>query len=548
MLQAAWLIAVNMLQAGQVSPDSGLAVQEARDAQARFERGRRSYLPVTGGGGGRCDARIGRFCYWYDEADTTLPAEPVAIRRERERLLAVLGSAHGRAPASDWVVGQWVRYLTDHDLGDSAAAVATRCGGTPWWCSALHGLALHTARRFEAADSSFATALRLMPEPTRCQWTDWRLILAGSKLLGEPRGPCGAEARLDTVFWLAKPLLSTPGNDLRTELFARRVMAAIQASGVPPHLTGWGKDAEEMLIRYGWSRRWSLAAYPSASLEPPSLVGHDRPPAYWFFPIPADSAGWRWNLAPDGPRARYAPSYADRIETTEDIAVAVFQRGDSAVVVATLGPRSDTTFAEGADLVLIASAGPNAASPAVRLGQAPLTKPLLLRMAGTPRLVAIEARRDDQRRFLRGRRYRTPPPADGPLALSDPLFFRIGPELPATVEAAAERALPGRRIARHEAVGVYWEWTGAPTDSVDVAVAVVPMRRGLLGRVAQGLTIAKRRAPLTLQWRAGAAAGTEAHAVELDLSRLAFGSYELRLVATAGSRQAVTRTQFDLVR
>lgn len=523
----------------------------AREAQAAFERGRRNWLPVTGSSSGRCDEKIGRFCYWYDEADTTLPEEPAALRRSRAELLATLERADGLAPHSDWIIGQRVRYLTDQGLPDSAGAVAAGCTATRWWCLALMGLGLHAAERFDLADSAFGAALEAMPEATRCRWTDWRKVLGANAEPTEPRGPqCSANLKADTLLWLAKPLLSSPGNDLRTELLARRVMATIQASGVPPQLLAWGKDLEEMMLRYGWSRRWSRSSYPSSVADPPSLVGHDRPPAYWFFPFPADSAaGWRWDLAAERPRSRYAPSYADRIQTTGDVAVAVFARGDSAVVVAAVGEPRDSVFrSDVAVLALAAETGPGARPAVVEIRGTSVSSPLVLRMRGDPRLVGVEARSADGRRHLRSRVYRPVRSVGDHPILSDPLLFRVDTELPSSLEAAARRAIAGRRISRREAVGVYWELSGPRGDSVDVAASVVPLRRGLLGRLAQGLTLVKQRVPLTLQWRAGGAStDVEGRAIELDLSHLDLGSYLLQLVAISGNHRTTTVTRFELV-
>ena len=524
---------------------------EAKEAQARFERGRRNWLPVTGSSSGRCDERIGRFCYWYDEADTTMPEEPAALRRSRADLLTILERAQALAPRSDWIIGQRVRYLTDQGMPDSAVAVTAGCTATRWWCLALTGLGLHAAERFELADSAFAAAIAAMPEATRCRWTDWRVLLGGD---AEPTqsqtAPCSWGPRTDTLLWLAKPLLSSPGNDLRTELLARRAMATIQASGMPPQLMAWGNDLEEMTLRYGWSKRWSRSSYPSSVADPPSLVGHDRPPGYWFFPFPADStARWRWNLSADRPRARYAPSYADRIQTTDDVAIAVFTRGDSAVVVAAVGEVRDTVFRSNVSVLsLVAETGLRARPSVVELRGTSLSNPLVLRMRGDPRLVGVEARSADGRRHLRSRLYRPERSVGDHPILSDPLLFQVDTELPSSLEAAARRAIAGRRISRREAVGVYWELSGPRVDSVDVAVSVVPVRRGLLGRLAQGLTLVKQRVPLTLQWRAGGVTtDVEGRAIELDLSHLELGSHLLQLVALSGSSRATTVTRFELV-
>ena len=88
-------------------------------------------------------------------------------------------------------------------------------------------------------------------------------------------------------------------------------------------------------------------------------------------------------------------------------------------------------------------------------------------------------------------------------------------------------------------MGVYWEVSGPDTDSISVAVGLIPYSRGLLGRIGESLTLLAKRAALTLEWSTKG----PIVAFELDLRRLRPGKYRLRLEATApsGWRQAATR-------
>ena len=63
--------------------DSVRSARHARDAQAGFERLRRANLPWEGGSGDRCEVRLGRYCWWYDESTPSLPPERDAIVRGR---------------------------------------------------------------------------------------------------------------------------------------------------------------------------------------------------------------------------------------------------------------------------------------------------------------------------------------------------------------------------------------------------------------------------------------------------------------------------------
>ena len=65
------------------SVDSVADARRARDAQAWFERARRSNLPWEGSAGDRCEVRLGRYCWWYDESAPPLPPEKEAITSRR---------------------------------------------------------------------------------------------------------------------------------------------------------------------------------------------------------------------------------------------------------------------------------------------------------------------------------------------------------------------------------------------------------------------------------------------------------------------------------
>jgi hypothetical protein len=169
-------------------------------------------------------------------------------------------------------------------------------------------------------------------------------------------------------------------------------------------------------------------------------------------------------------------------------------------------------------------------------------------MAGAPRLVSLEANPSGGRHFLRARVVYPPPSGRDSLMISDPLFFVPTEHLPETLEEAARHTLPATKVSRRRPVGVYWEVSGPGADSVEVAVAVIPIRRRLFGRVAQGLSLVKRRAPLTLQWRAaGSPNETVGRAFELDLQKLRTGQYFLRLDATSRGGTATAVRRFELI-
>ncbi len=507
-----------------LAPDSGRAVNRARSAQEGFESDRRHRLPIRPTGGGRCEERIGRFCYWYDERDTSLPAEPEAVITARARLNLSLAEAHAERPGSNWILGQRVRYLLEHQRPEGALAVAARCGALPWWCSALAGLSLHLAERFADADSAFDRALAEMPIEVRCAWTDWTVVFdnpVAKRMAGQD---CEGRRRLaDSVLFLAKPLLSEPGNDLRTELLSRRTMAALLTHARSPHFIPWGRDLEELMLRYGWSTRWSVTDRPMSLAESPGVTGHQRTPAYQFFPSHRPGQPWRWDLSPDRARFRYAPSYADRFVLTDEAQIARFPRGDTTLVVAGSVRSPDT-------VVALTAIGTSGTRSVARTDSTTTLGGLVVRLAGRPAMAGLETRTHQGRRITATRVVFEPDSAPGSLILSDPLFFAVADDLPEALETAVARALPTNRFSKAAPVGIYWEATGATADSLAVTVAIIPVRRGPRGRPT-----------MSLQWRATGGA------FELDLRRQKPGQYLLRLEARAGGTTATSQRAFSLL-
>jgi hypothetical protein len=534
-----------------LTADTSRVAKRARSAQAAFERERLQRLPTSGREAGRCDERIGRYCYWYDKSDTTLPPEPAEIKRARHRLLVQLDDARRERPGSDWITGQEIRYLVEHGWADSAVRIGAGCAGTPWWCRALAGYGSHAAGRYPEADSLFAQAIREMPRALYCRWTDWSKLFEGRLYDRFHPLDCDARARFaDSVFALAQPLMSRPGNDLRTELLARRVISALIGSARAPEQ--WNEDLDEVGLRYGWPTRWTIAESFYPSQDGPSIIGHDRAPAAAFFPtLKSDSAApWIFELDADRPRFRYAPAYAVSFATIEGYQIAQFPRGDSTIVVAAATAPSDSAFRAGPVsyglAVLADGPDPFATSRTDSAPERSGTSTDRIAVPGSARLVSIEVW--SGRQVARVRRSVPPLDRSGGLSLSTPLLFRAGDELPASLEDAARRALPTTTISRSSLVGVYWEAGGIGADSIDVSITVVPVRRGLMGRIGEGLSLVHRRGALTLAWRAGAeAGGVEGRAVELDLKQQPPGKYQLRLDArTPDGRTAATVLPLEL--
>jgi hypothetical protein len=343
------------------SLSSGQALRRAHRAQRDFERLRRANLPYEGDErSGSCEVRIGRFCYWYHPSPDR-PPEPEAIGRARARLLQELAVAGAELPADDWILGQRVRYLVEHRRAGLAVAATQECWGTRWWCDALEGFARHAGRDYASADQAFKRALAGMPEERRCAWTDLSPLLKNARRYRKLR--CDERAaRSQRIWWLADPLYSADGNDVRTEHYSRHTMALLLEDAANPYGIFWSDDMRELLLRFGWPTHWARSFRRSVSLESPPVVGHEADPSFWLFPRPFYTEPWsdvtavRWEPAMERPPARYAPAYATGLVPITRVQFARFRRGETTLTLAALDLASDPSFARGPIDVRLAAA------------------------------------------------------------------------------------------------------------------------------------------------------------------------------------------------
>jgi hypothetical protein len=534
--------------------DSARTVRDARRAQERFEALRRANLPFgPGGTRGPCDLQVGRLCYWHEDGESPpeIP-EPGVIARGRERLLAVLADAARLAPGDEWLVGQRVRYLIDARRPADAVAVAAECQSTQWWCAVLTGLALHRSGDYARAESTFADALAAMPPEQRCKWTDLSLFLEGDAGKRYRRLTCAERAALERRFWwLSQPLYGRAGNDVRTEFFARRTVSRLEQQARSAYNMSWGSDVDELLMRYGWPTWWTRdhPSTMSATSAPPSIVGHEPTPSFFFHPSPrlldahaADAIEDDWEPRMKRPPARYAPSYA---ATFADLRtqVALFRREDSAVVVATFDHPRDTLFNEGATEAVLAI-GRDETTPITvvrRTSNGRDRVPLIAKTVWGPMLVSVELTAARKRGVARARFGVRPDAgrggvAAGRLALSDLLLYGSAGR-PTSLEDAARDGLAAPRLATGGRVGVYWEIYGVRPagEPLSVTLSVERVGVGWQRRAAERLRLATKVTPLRVRWQEVPKrdAGFASRAIDIDLSALPAGRYRMQLTVVA---------------
>jgi hypothetical protein len=330
--------------------DSARDLRRAQSAQQSFERSRRNWLPTGYANSGRCDVRLGRFCWWYDESVPNFPPEAEQVRRRRAELVTSLDEMGSRYPGDDWLAGMRVHYRVDgRDLA-GADSIARACAATRWWCGALVGYVAHTRGESARADSAFAFALAEMPVEAACAWRDITPLLGDSdREVYEPR-TCAARHPMEARYWLlSRPQLAVGANEWQSEFNARRVLSRLAERAATPQSISWGKDAAELVLRYGWPTAWSRTANVGmgASAIEPGIIGHDPSPSFAFAPsgrlgdslsaLPEDA----WDLVAPRAEARFAPRLVRRVAGVA-AQVARFRRGDSTLVVAAFAASDDS--------------------------------------------------------------------------------------------------------------------------------------------------------------------------------------------------------------
>lgn len=536
--------------------DSQRVARSARRAQADFERLRRGRLPqVDEGGSDRCDERIGLWCYWYDgDIERRYPDEPESIKRARDDLLGALTRAADSLPGDGWINGQRVRYLIEGDRAAEAVGVARACAAEAWWCAALTGYALHATHDYAAADSAFAAALLAMPGNEHCRWSDLSMILGGDLGSRYDRLSCAARDSLNArIWWLADPLFSVPGNDLRTEHYSRLTLARLSEDTPSPYGGYWHDPMREISLRYGWPVSWVRRRPPVPSLSAESqVIGYDRTPSYDFFPslravdAPASAASGDWELAGARPRTRYAPAYAKYFVALEHQA-ATFRRGDSTIVVAAYDVSADTGFRSDSVTATLALARDPETAPVLRqFAHASPTGILVDTAAWASALLSVEVVAAP-RRAARARYgvHATDPAPRARVTVSDLLLFTPGAEVPMSLDGAALLARPSTRAHSSERLGLFWETYGLrPGEVVKLSVSILPRRHGLRA-VADALRLSRPPSPTNLQWEEAASVvgGAAARAVALDLSTLSAGQYVVSIGIEAGGEPAAHATR-----
>src|SRR5207249_1212141 len=116
-----------------------------------------------------------------------------------------------------------------------------------------------------------------MPLDQRCRWTDVSPLLDGELARRyHSLGCADREALAARLWWLAHPLLSLPGNDRRTEHFARITMTRLMQDARTAYGIAWSWDLDELTLRYGWPAWWAREETRPGQLGAETgVIGHE---------------------------------------------------------------------------------------------------------------------------------------------------------------------------------------------------------------------------------------------------------------------------------
>jgi hypothetical protein len=545
-------------------------LSNAREAQRRFERLRRQWSPVTRRpwSGSDCDEIVGRICLRHREGSDWWPQpEDARLVEARCELLATLERSASFLPREPWIVGQRVLYLVEAGRWAEAEALARAClPRDPARCGGFLGLALHGQGRFQDAERAFRSGIASIEEDRRAVWSDPRVVL---DLRAEDayedaldRGPLSAPALEEVVWRLADPLYLVPGNDRLTEHWARRVWASIKQGTANPYGMSWGRDLEEVLVRYGWEVGWERAVDTSARMTPDAMVGHHHPESRGYMPpaeVLRDLAGSTagvWRLSVARPRDGYAPAYAPVILPLEGELLR-FPRGDRMTVVAVYALPDDTTHhakhehppfeppeafrgrSLEAGLFLTNPAGDEVHE--ARRSDAPQGA-LILDAPSGDYFASLEVW-DPGRGFAARLRLGVKASTPATVSLSD-LMLLEGPLADtARLEEAVTHARQPGAVPSGEPLSFGWEVFGLGDRSEAIAYRVSLAResRGLLQNLGQWLGVSRPEEPVRISWEEpGPAAGPSFRTLTVDLPQLDDGEYLLRLELDSPGRATLS--------
>jgi hypothetical protein len=530
-------------------------VDAARAWVGEFEELRARHFPRRSGRY-RCEELIGETCLAYVASGPSDLQGPIAVDSARRGLLQKLAAASETLHGDQFITSQRVRYLVEAGRHNEALALARRCGLTGrWWCEALAGYVLHVMEDFGASDSSFALALRDMPVQGRRWWTDVATFLDGELRQAYDTSFGFRRDSLERRFWwLAHPLYLTTVNDRRTEHLARNVICWLQSQAPGGHGLGDGATLRQIVLRHGWPLGWVITTQTrDRRVVSAVYAGHRRQfiPRSRFIVDPGSIRPGEWSIGSVTPFETYAPTYVSEFDALEH-QLAVFPRGDSAVVVAAFDQRADPGWRDVPLDVALFLARDESSAPIVLSPDRPDARGVLSTTVSAERyLLSFEMFSAEMRRAARVRYGLRPRVVERfQFAISDLLVTSRGPPLPHTLRDAIPQARGSLRMRAGERVGVFWEVYGLGPDAekIFLDLALHQVGEGEFSRL-EDVPLSENP-PLNLRWEEVVPTNTPiwSRSLSVDLpADLAPGLYALYVVAKARQREPVRAVRAILI-
>ena len=466
-------------------------------------------------------------------------------------------------PDNPLAIAQAVYALSRLGRHPVAAAVAKECAAVEWWCELVAGMAYHRAGLEDIAEGRFQTGLAEADPEVACRLEGVSELLHEAdrhryeELACADRGPFH-----DRFWWLADPMLTTPGNDRWSEHVARRFelllherlvrATRLDVDDLQRSLVSRHRDRHEALVvRRGFEDSWA------GGFEDSWAEGfRGRAFRSWVSQWAA-----RYQFAPTSPLGAGLEALSYDLEAGEfdegytptdygpffELPAQFGRFRESAKMVVVVAARPDRTPLDPAEVRFLATDRPRGALRATGPLESALHPTFVAEVPYAPLLVAIETV-DDRGAAARAREGLGVLARDG-LGLSDPLLVEgSADDLPGTREEALAAMRGSTRVDWGREIVVYWEVYGLQDqERIEVSVGVSGEREAVTTRIMSALGVRSEAAAPVVAWSELATGSVHPMAIAIDVRALQDGDYTLVLaVSTASGGTATAERRFEL--